>query len=156
MCLAVTTGDDFGWEFADNVGGGVGTDGVDTEANEASPAIFEDDATGVLTLYFDSNRPGGLGSFADDPAHNGNDIYASIFGRDETFGPAVLVAELSTPSPDRQPAIRRDGLEIKTKTDSHPEELGTSGVKPLTPGREFESRRPRQLSRGIRAKVVPP
>jgi hypothetical protein len=104
--------DDFGWEFADNVGGGVGTDLVNTEANEASPAIFEDDATGALTLYFDSNRPGGPGPFADDSAHNGNDIYTSILGPDEMFGPAVLVAELSTPSLDRQPAVRRDGLEI--------------------------------------------
>jgi hypothetical protein len=104
-------GDDFGWEYPDNVGGGI-NGGINTAANEASPAIFQDDARGVLTLYFDSNRPGGRGPFTDDAAHNGNDIYASDLKSDATFGPAVLVAELSTAFSDRQPAIRRDGLEI--------------------------------------------
>jgi WD40 repeat protein len=100
--------DDFGWESPDNIG-----DVVNTEANEASPAIFEDDEADLVTLYFDSNRIGGPGPFMDDaPAHNGNDIYAATLGPDETFGPAVLVAELSTPSFDRQPVLRRDGLEI--------------------------------------------
>jgi hypothetical protein len=103
--------DDFGWEYPDNVGGEI-DGGINTESNEAGPAIFQDDARGVLTLYFDSNRPGGRGPFTDDAAHNGNDIYASDLKSDETFGPAVLIAELSTPFLDRQPAIRRDGLEI--------------------------------------------
>jgi len=100
--------DDFGWESPDNIG-----DGVNTDANEASPAIFKDDEADQVTLYFDSNRAGGPGPFTDDiPGHNGNDIYAATLGPDETFGAAVLVAELSTPSFDRQPVIRRDGLEI--------------------------------------------
>ena len=101
--------DDFGWEFPDNLG-----DGVNTDANEASPAIVEDDATGVVTLYFDSNRPveGDFGPFTEDGAHNGNDIYASVLVADERFGPAVLIKELSTSSLDRQPTVRRDGLEI--------------------------------------------
>jgi Tol biopolymer transport system component len=99
--------------FASNRPGGFGGN----DANEASPAIFGDDTTGVITLYFDSNQPGGPGPFTDDPAHNGNDIYASILEPDDTFGPAVLVTELSTPSSDRQPVIRRDGLELFFASD---------------------------------------
>src|SRR5207302_2975819 len=40
------------------------------------------------------------------------DIWASTLHADGTFGPAVLVTELSTLYLDRKPAIRRDGLEI--------------------------------------------
>ena len=100
--------DDFAWEFPDNLGKGINTD-----ANEASPAIVEDE-TGVVTLYFDSNRmvEGDFGPFTEDGVNNGNDIYASILGSDGTFDSAVLITELSTSSLDRQPAVRRDGLEI--------------------------------------------
>jgi WD40 repeat protein len=99
--------DDFGWEFPDNIGSGVNTD-----ANEASPAIFNDDTTDLVTLYFDSNRAGGPSPVTNDNGNNGNDLYVATLGPDETFGPAELIAELSTPSFDRQPVIRRDGLEI--------------------------------------------
>jgi Periplasmic component of the Tol biopolymer transport system len=99
--------DDFGWEPAVNIGTGVNTD-----FNEASPAIVEDKATGAMLLYFDSNRPGGPGPQTDDAAHNGNDIYVSARGMDRTFGPPVAVEELNTGFQERQPAIRRDGLEI--------------------------------------------
>jgi hypothetical protein len=99
--------DEFGWRLPENVG-----DGVNTASNESGPEWFEDDSTGLTMLYFDSNRPGGFGPFTDDAAHNGNDIYVSVGQTDETFGPAAIVAELSTTSVDRQPAIRRDGLEI--------------------------------------------
>src|SRR5436190_10796749 len=103
--------DDFGWQLPDNLG-----NVVNTAANESSPQIFEDDESGLIALYFDSNRPGGPGPFTDDPpptgVHNGNDLYASSFQPDETFGAATLVAELSSPFVDRQPTIRRDGLEI--------------------------------------------
>ncbi len=80
--------------------------GVNTLADDQGPEYFEDDETGIITLYFASNRPGGPG---------GNDIYASTLNEvkeDETFGPAVLVTELSSPFDDQGPAIRRDGLEI--------------------------------------------
>ena len=99
--------DDFGWQTPVNLGSG-----VNTSSNEASPAIFEDDETGVTTLYFDSNRPGGLGPFTDDGNGNGNDIYSSVLQADGTFGQAELIPELSTPSIDRQPSISRDGLEM--------------------------------------------
>jgi hypothetical protein len=90
--------DDLGWQAAENLGSG-----VNTAAQEQQPCIFEDDVTGIVTLYFTSNRPGGLG---------GNDIYASELQPDETFRPAILVAELSSPANDGGPTIRRDGLEI--------------------------------------------
>jgi hypothetical protein len=113
--------DDFGWQAPENL-----FSGVNTTANESGPAIFEDDETGVMTLYVDSNRTGGPGPYTDDPpAHNGNDIYASILQSDETFGPAALVTELSTPFFDRQPTIRRDGLEMFL-TSNRPGSLGNT------------------------------
>jgi|SRR5882724_3752281 len=93
--------DDFAWQPAENLGSG-----VNTAADEGGPEFFEDDRTGVITLYFNSNRPGGIGD---------NDIYTSTLNEvdeHETFGPAVLVAELSSPFSDQASAIRRDGLEI--------------------------------------------
>ncbi len=93
--------DDFAWQPPVNLGSG-----VNTLADDQGPEYFEDDETGIITLYFASNRPGGPG---------GNDIYASTLNEvkeDETFGPAVLVTELSSPFDDQGPAIRRDGLEI--------------------------------------------
>ena len=89
--------DDFGWQPPVNL------ESINTVANEILAAHFEDDLTGVTTLYFASNRPGGLG---------GDDIYVSTLLPDETFGPPVLVEALSSPSADIQPSIRRDGLEI--------------------------------------------
>jgi len=93
--------DDFGWQPAVNLG-----DGVNSAADEGGPAFFEDDETGAVTLYFNSSRPGGLGD---------SDIYISTLNEvneHEAFGPAVLVAELSSPFADQAPAIRRDSLEI--------------------------------------------
>lgn len=96
--------DDFGWQPPVNLG-----PGVNTAAGELQPAYFEDDATGTITLYFASNRPGGGGGSLLDALQ----IYASTLQPDETFGPAVLVEELSSFGfSDQQPAIRRDGLEI--------------------------------------------
>jgi Tol biopolymer transport system component len=107
--------DDVGWEVPDNIGGG--TDGVNSAANEASPIVFEDPRTGEMTLYFDSNRPGGLGPFGGDAANNGGDIYTSTRRRDGTFGPAAIVAELSTSVIERQPSISRNGLEMFISSD---------------------------------------
>lgn len=91
--------DDFGWRLPENLG-----PGINTSANEAEVSLFEDDEdSGTTVLYFASNRPGGLG---------GDDIYVSTLQPDETFGPAVLVPELSSPKDDRGPNLRRDGREI--------------------------------------------
>lgn len=89
--------DDFGWQPPVNLGGA-----INTAANELAVAYFEDDRTGLITLYFASNRQGGTE----------DDIYASTLLPDETLGPPVLVEELSSAFADIQPAIRRDGLEM--------------------------------------------
>jgi len=99
--------DDFGWRPPENLGSN-----VNSSANEASPEICEDEGTGVITLYFESNRLDGPGPFTNDPSSNGNDIYAAILQPDDTFGAPALVAELSTPFAERQPTVRRDGLEM--------------------------------------------
>ena len=112
------------WQSPESLGDGVNTacDSNHLTCNESSPELFEDQSTGVITLYFDSNRPSAAsntGPFTADPAfprggggNNGNDIYTSILQPDGTFGPATLVTELSTASFDRHPTIRRDGLEM--------------------------------------------
>jgi hypothetical protein len=104
------TSDDFGWEPAENLGSG-----VNTIANEAGPSVYEDD-TGTTVLYFASDRPGGPGPIGPNgpgaSGQQGSDIYMSAQQADGTFGPATLVDELSSPSIDRRPYVRRDGLEI--------------------------------------------
>lgn len=89
--------DDFGWQAPVNLGPGVNGPG-----NETGPTYFEDDETGIRALYFNSS-PGGPEGF---------DIYVSQLGADGSFGPAVLVPELSTPVIDARPFIRFDGLEM--------------------------------------------
>jgi hypothetical protein len=102
--------DDFGWQPAVNLGSA-----INTAASENFPFLFEDDETGSITLYFGSDRPGGMG---------GNDIYASTLQSDETFGTPVPVAELNSPFTDLAPAIRRDGLEMFLSSD-RPGTLGS-------------------------------
>jgi Tol biopolymer transport system component len=101
---------DFGWRPATNLGGA-----INTAANDIAAVHFEDHRTGVISLYFASNRPGGLGA---------DDIYVSTLLPDETFGAPVLVEELSTTSSDLQPAISRDGLEMFLSS-SRPGTLGS-------------------------------
>ena len=96
--------DDFGWEPPENLGCV-----VNGPFNDNGPTYFEDETTGITTLYFTSTRPGGPGDF---------DMYASTrVGDDSEFGPAVLVPELSGPGRDTRTAIRRDGLEIFLSSD---------------------------------------
>jgi hypothetical protein len=101
--------DDFDWRTPRNLGSD-----VNTAADEAGPAVFDNRATRTTTLYFHSNREGGLG---------GDDIYASIGAPNQAFGPAALVEELSSPFADRLPGIRRDGLEMFV-TSNRPDTLG--------------------------------
>lgn len=54
--------DALGWEPPVNLGSS-----VNSSANDTSPTFFENEVTGVVTMYFDSDRPGMAGS----------DIYAS-------------------------------------------------------------------------------
>jgi hypothetical protein len=92
------TSDNFGWEDPVNLG-----PGVNSEFEDDDPTLFVDEETGVVTMYFASVRPEGPGDL---------DIYMSTLGDDGTFGPAVLVPELSSPQRDAHPTVRRDGLEI--------------------------------------------
>ena len=120
--------DDLGWQSPVNLG-----DGVNTPANELQATLFEDEATGVITAYFTSNRPDGPG---------GDDIYASILQPDETFGPAVLVGELSTLSNDSTPCIRRDGLEMFLTSDAPARWAGSTCGCPLVQRRPMPGQCP--------------
>jgi hypothetical protein len=102
--------DDFGWQTPINLG-----PGINTQYDDAGPAYFEDPATGITTLYFNSDRPGGVGDY---------DIYASTLQGFAKFGPAVLVPELSSPVRDTRMAIRSDGLEMFV-TSNRPGGLGS-------------------------------
>lgn len=93
--------DDFGWDVAENLGGVVNGPYAD-----AGPTYFEDEATGITTLYFtvQNNPPG---------SDQGFDIYASTrIGDEAAWGPPALVPELSSPFRDTRTTIRRDGLEM--------------------------------------------
>jgi hypothetical protein len=92
-------GDDFAWETPVSLGPNVNVPGF----GDSGPALFEDPATGLLNLYFTSNRPGGKGDW---------DIYRSVRQEDGTFSPAVLVPEVSTQYRDVRTTIRGDGLEM--------------------------------------------
>jgi WD40-like Beta Propeller Repeat len=103
--------DDLGWQPAENLGCV-----VNSPFDDAGPTVFEDEETGVTTLYFTSTRPGGPGDF---------DVYASTRSGDEgSFGPPVLVAELSGAFRDTRTAIRRDGLEMFLSSDSRARQGG--------------------------------
>jgi hypothetical protein len=102
------TQDDFGWEPAANLGSG-----INTAFNESSPEFAAGDSIGGRALYFDSNRPGGLGPFDEEiPARIGNDIYVSALNPDGSFGPAVFLEEVSSIYADRIAAVSRDGREL--------------------------------------------
>ncbi len=97
--------DDLHWEPAENLGCV-----VNSPFKDAGPTYFEDEATGITTLYFtrQNNPPG---------SEEGWDVYASTrIGDEGAFGPPVLVSELSSPYRDTRTAIRRDGLEIILST----------------------------------------
>jgi hypothetical protein len=90
--------DDLGWESPVNLGSA-----VNTSSGEGAPQPFEDEATGTMTLYFNSDRPGGAGA---------GDIYVSARLSDGSFGQPLLVGELSSSFADQGVAIRKDGLEV--------------------------------------------
>ncbi len=97
------TGDDFGWETPVNAG-----PGVNSAFDDAGAGYLKDEEAGTALLYFGSNRPGGPGQF---------DIYVSAQAADGSWGPAVLVPELSSPSNDQRPNLRFDGLELFLLSD---------------------------------------
>jgi Tol biopolymer transport system component len=107
------THDDFAWQPAVNLGAG-----VNSAADDNGPSYFENEEEGAPQLYFASNRPGGLG---------GLDIYISEQAADGSFGPAMLLTELSSPGGDSRPSIRHNGLEIFLQSDR----AGTTGALDL-------------------------
>ena len=89
------TKDDFAWEPPVNLGSQVNSPGFDAGATVRNPE-----------LYFSSDRASPSSPF-------GNlDIYLSLVGPGRTYGPAVLVAELSSSGNDLRPTLRFDALEI--------------------------------------------
>lgn len=88
---------EFGWQPPTPVAG------VNTAIGEASASYFQDDESGQVFLFFQSNRPGGLGS---------NDIYVAVQQPDGSFGAVANVTALNSPGNDQRPTISHDGLEI--------------------------------------------
>jgi Tol biopolymer transport system component len=93
--------DDFAWEPPVNLGSAINTD-----ADEQTPDPFEDE-DGNNVLFF-GRGPIGSGAI---------DIYVSTLLPNETYGLGVPVTELNTPSVERQPSVRKDGLEIFFASD---------------------------------------
>ena len=107
------TRDDFGWQTPVNLGAQ-----FNSAATDAGPAYFENDDAGVPLLFLASNRPGGAG---------GLDIYVSELTASGSFGPPVLVNELSGAANDLTPGVRHDGLEIIIASNR----AGTIGAQDL-------------------------
>jgi len=105
------THDDFAWTTPVNLGANINTAGLDagaaylrTDADEDRSGDEQDsEHDGLDLLFFGSDRPGGLGLA---------DLYISTKNSNGTFGPPTLLSELSSPSNDQRPSIRRDGLEV--------------------------------------------
>jgi hypothetical protein len=94
--------DDFGWQTPINLGPNVNGVGDDT-----APSYFENG--GHPQLFFGSARPGVT------PLRP--NLYVSNLQDDGTWGPAVLILELSSDELEIRPTIRQDGLEIFFHSD---------------------------------------
>ena len=96
-----------GWTAPVNMGCVVNTGSI-----EIAPAFYANDDLGRSTIYFGSDRPGGIGGF---------DIYETTTTYEDlesaVWGPGVLVPELSSPARDTRTFVRRDGREIFITTD---------------------------------------
>lgn len=86
------------WQPARNLG-----PMINSTYDDGGPTLLEDDDGQIVTLYFASNRPGGLGDF---------DVWASTMNLDGTFTAAVNVAELNSPGRDTRTAIAGDDREV--------------------------------------------
>jgi hypothetical protein len=100
--------DDLGWEPPVSLGPDVNTPGFETEPAYCRCAEDEDDE-GAGILYFSRGVGPGVG----------NQIYSAPVSREgAALGPAVLVAELNTPSSnDAAPTLSRDGRDIIFHSD---------------------------------------
>ena len=75
---------------------------LNTPFGEAGPSYFQDEETGRVFLFFNSNRPGGAGS----------DIYVAVQQPDGSFGAVSNVSALNSPFFDAHSTVSHDGLEI--------------------------------------------
>ncbi len=98
MTTRTDVNNDFGWTAPVNLGSV-----INTSDGEVGAGYFENPTNGTATLYFTSNRAGGLGD---------EDIYQSTRNANGTFNAPTNVAALNSPSFDRSSAVRHDGLEI--------------------------------------------
>ena len=106
--------DDFHWSAPEDLG-----PAINTPANEYYPFFYEDDASGVTSLYFATDRAGT------------DDIYVSVVKEDGTFSEPVPVQELNSPKADRRLQIRRDGLECVWMSNRVGSILNRQGVESL-------------------------
>jgi len=95
------THDDCGWQAPVNLGAG-----INTADPEFGAAFLENEDTEIPSLHF--GRRTGFGDA---------DIFMSELQADGSFGPGVLVTELSTPFDDLRPTIRPNGLELLLSSD---------------------------------------
>jgi hypothetical protein len=107
-----------GWQEPENVGGN-----VNTAASEGAPWLFEDEKTGTVSLYFQSDRNGST------------DLFVCTLQPDGTWGTGVPIPELvpgtvNTGAADSAPMITRDGLELYFISDR-------PGSTPYPPDDEF-------------------
>ena len=94
-----------GWLTPQNLGCDANGSGPNFAGGEFSPSLIETDE-GTF-LYFSSTGSDGLDQ----------DIYVTRQGADGSFGPAAMVAELSTAANDQMPNVSRDGLELVFASD---------------------------------------
>ena len=87
---------EFGWQAP------ISLTELNTPFGEAGPNYFQDEKTGMVFLFFNSNRPGGGGS----------DIYVAVQQPDGSFGAVSNVTPLNSPYFDARSTISHDGLEI--------------------------------------------
>jgi len=101
------TDDDFAWEPAVDLGPEIN----DPRFGSNAPTFFRDEETDITSIYFTSSlrpeRPGDFHIYVSTQREDADDR-----GFVGTFGPPVLVPELSSPRRDTRTAIRRDGLEM--------------------------------------------
>jgi WD40 repeat protein len=90
--------DDFGWQPPVNLG-----DAVNSSFLDQAAGYIENGEGGTPLLFFNSDRPGGMG---------GADIYSSPVLPDGSFGPPTPVLELNSSSQDQRASLRFDGLEV--------------------------------------------
>jgi hypothetical protein len=100
--------DDLAWETPQNL-----TE-LNTASDELGPSVFIHPQTGALVLFFNSNRPGGLGGY---------DIYSSTLQANGKFSSPTLVPELNSTANETFPMVRPNGLEL-ILTSNRPGGLG--------------------------------